>query len=230
MLIYWKIEKDKVKNLFMERRDSVMGLFKNFINQTRKPKGFLGKIMLKAMNGGHSKMADWGISQLNKISPAEIVDLGCGGGRNAGELLKRYPYATVTAIDYSPLSVKKTREYNKKMIESGRCIVQKGDVSDLTLEKGKYDLATAFETIYFWPGLEHCFSEVYKILKSNASFMIMNELDGNDEAGLKFEKIIEGMKIPTVQEIETALKKAGFSKVNIHHHKAKSWICIIADK
>ena len=27
-----------------------MGLFKNFINQTRKPEGFLGKIMLKGMN------------------------------------------------------------------------------------------------------------------------------------------------------------------------------------
>ena len=45
-------------------------------------------------------MADWGMSHLKTIQPEEIVELGCGGGRNAGELLKKYPQATVTAIDY----------------------------------------------------------------------------------------------------------------------------------
>jgi hypothetical protein len=29
-------------------------------------------------------------------------------------------------------------------------------VSDLQLPKETFDLATAFETIYFWPGLEKC--------------------------------------------------------------------------
>lgn len=39
-----------------------MGLFKNYVSQTRKPEGILGKIMLAGMNSGHSKMADWGLS------------------------------------------------------------------------------------------------------------------------------------------------------------------------
>ena len=37
-----------------------MGLFRNFVNQTRKPEGFLGKMMVNGMNDGHAKMADWG--------------------------------------------------------------------------------------------------------------------------------------------------------------------------
>lgn len=36
-----------------------MGLFKNYVSQTRKPEGVLGKMMLKGMNSGHAKMADW---------------------------------------------------------------------------------------------------------------------------------------------------------------------------
>lgn len=84
-----------------------MGLFRKFISQTRKPEGFLGKMMLNGMNSGHAKMADWGFSHLPDMNPAEIADLGCGGGRNAGELSKKYPKAHVTAIDYSELSVKK---------------------------------------------------------------------------------------------------------------------------
>ena len=66
-----------------------MGLFKNYVSQTRKPEGFLGKMMLSGMNSGHARMADWGFSHLPAITPTDAVDLGCGGGRNAGELLKK---------------------------------------------------------------------------------------------------------------------------------------------
>ena len=46
-----------------------MGLFKNYINQTRKPEGFLGKMMIKGMNSGHAKIADWGMSHLQVTAP-----------------------------------------------------------------------------------------------------------------------------------------------------------------
>ena len=207
-----------------------MGLFKDYVSQTRKPEGFLGKMMLSGMNSGHARMADWGFSHLPKITLSEALDLGCGGGRNAGELLKKYPDAHVTAVDYSNLSVAKAKEYNRDMIASGRCMVQQGDVSDLHLPEESYDLATAFETIYFWPGLERCFAQVAKVLKPGGYFLICNESDGTDPTGLKFEKIIDGMKCHTAEEIESALKKAGFSRVRADHHKSKPWITVVAEK
>ena len=207
-----------------------MGLFKSFVSQTRKPEGFLGKMMLSGMNSGHAMLADWGFSLLPKITPSKALDLGCGGGRNAGELLIKYPGIYVTAVDYSDLSVAKAREYNRDMIVSGRCTVQQGDVSDLHLPEENYDLATAFETIYFWPGLEKCFRQVAKVVKPGGYFLICNESDGRDATGLKFEKIIDGMKCHTAEEIESALKNAGFSKVKSVHHKSKPWITVIARK
>ena len=207
-----------------------MGLFKNYVSQTRKPEGFLGRMMIKGMNGGHAKMADWGISHLQKIAPKEIVDLGCGGGRNAGELLKRYPSSKVTAVDYSDTSVKIATDYNAKEIKNGRCKVLQGDVSALTLPEGKYDLATAFETVYFWPGLEKCFTQVAKVLKPGGIFMIVNESDGTDETGLKFEKIIDGMKCHTIEEMESALMSAGFTKIRSDRYKNRPWITVIAKK
>ncbi|MDO4866675.1 MAG: class I SAM-dependent methyltransferase [Clostridia bacterium] len=207
-----------------------MGLFKDFVSQTRKPQGFLGKVMLGGMNSGHAKMADWGLSHLPEIAPESAVDLGCGGGRNAGELMKKYPKAHVTAIDYSELSVKKARAYNRDRIAAGRCTVQQGDVSDLRLSAESFDLATAFETIYFWPGLVKCFEQVVRVLKPGGYFMICNESDGTDDAGLKYEKIIDGMKSHTVEEIEGALKAAGFSEVTSDHHPSKPWIAVLARK
>lgn len=76
-----------------------MKIFKILFNNTRKPKGLLGKWMVNSMNHAHAAVADWGMSHLPDISPGEIADLGCGGGRNVKELLRRYPAATVTALD-----------------------------------------------------------------------------------------------------------------------------------
>ena len=207
-----------------------MGLFRKFVSQTRKPEGFLGKLMLNGMNSGHAEMADWGLSHLPPITPGHAVDLGCGGGRNAGELLKKYPKARVTAIDYSALSVEKAKAYNQSAIAEGRCIVQQGDVSDLRLPAAAFDLATAFETVYFWPGLEQCFAQVAKVLKPDGYFLICNESDGVDAAGRKFEKIIDGMYCFTADEIEKALRAAGFTEIISNHNPSKPWIAVLARK
>ena len=207
-----------------------MGLFRNFISQTRKPEGMLGKMMLSGMNSGHARLADWGFTHLPALSPAQAVDLGCGGGRNAGELLKRYPSAHVTAIDYSALSVEKAAAFNRDMIRAGRLTVEQGDVSDLRLPAASFDLATAFETVYFWPGLETCFAQVARILKSGGYFMICNESDGTDAASLKYEKLIDGMKNYTAGDLEKALRAAGFSTVTCDHHPCKPWLTVLAGK
>ena len=207
-----------------------MGLFKKFVSQTRKPEGFLGKMMLSGMNSGHARMADWGFSHLPAIAPEKAVDLGCGGGRNAGELLKKYPKAHVTAIDYSGLSVERAKAFNQAAIGEGRCIVQQGDVSDLRLPAVSFDLATAFETVYFWPGLAECFGQVAKVLKPGGYFLICNESDGLDDAGKKFEKIIDGMRCHTAEEIEKALRAAGFTEVTCDRYPSKPWIAVLAKK
>ena len=211
-----------------------MGLFKNYISQTRKPQGFLGKMMINGMNSGHTKLASWGTSflteQVSSDNAKQIAELGCGGGKNISELLKKYPSAKVSAIDYSELSVEKAKEFNQKNIEAGRCTIEQGDVSSINLPQESFDIATAFETIYFWPGLEKCFTEVCKILKTGGTFMIVNESDGKDEISLKFEKMIDGMKCYTPEQIESALKSAGFSSVKTEHHASKPWICVLATK
>ncbi len=80
-----------------------MGLFKKYVNQTRKPEGFLGKLMIGGMNSGHAKLADWGMTHLKDAAPAEIIEMGCGGGRNAKALMKRFPDAKLTDVDYSAM-------------------------------------------------------------------------------------------------------------------------------
>ena len=207
-----------------------MGLFQKLCNQTRKPEGFLGKLMAEGMNVGHAKLAEWGMSSLRGIDASAIVDLGCGGGRNARELLKRYPKAKLTALDYSKVSVEMTKKTNRQAIQAGRCSVVQGNVAALLFKADGFDLATAFETVYFWPGLEKCFAEVHRVLKPGGSFLICNESDGTDEVTLRYAKIIDGMAYNTVQQLQDALTAAGFSEIRAEHHPEMPWITVLARK
>ena len=207
-----------------------MGLIKKYMNQTRKPEGVLGNLMITGMNTGHLAMAKWGSDYLRVNDPANVIDLGCGGGSNVKALAERYPRAKLTGLDYSDLSVERARTFNSSLIGSGRCNIVQGDVSALDVPNGSVDLATAVETVYFWPGLEKCFREVARILGPDGTFMIVNESDGADGPSKQFEKIIEGMKIYTPEEIGSALKTAGFDRVTTYHHDSKPWITVIAEK
>ena len=54
----------------------------SFFENTRKPVGLGGKIMVVMMNFGHSAMAEWGLRFLQPAPDAKVLDCGCGGGAN----------------------------------------------------------------------------------------------------------------------------------------------------
>ena len=121
-----------------------MGLIKKYMNQTRKPEGVLGNLMITGMNTGHAAMAKWGSDYLRVSDPANVIDLGCGGGRNVKALSERYAEAKVTGLDYSELSVERARAFNSTLIGSGRCEIVQGDVSAIDLPDGSFDRVTTY--------------------------------------------------------------------------------------
>ena len=207
-----------------------MGLLGKFFSNAGKPAGFMGRIMIFGMNIFHARVAHWGMSRMNIDAPSEIAELGCGGGKNIRDLLMKYPASHVTGLDYSPLSLQKAREYNREMITAGRCELVEGDVSSMPFADERFDLATAFETIYFWPGLVKCFAEVRRILKTGGHFVIVSESDGKDKPSLRFNSIIDAMNLYTPEDIESALRSAGFVNIHTEHHESHSWIVIVAEK
>ena len=49
----------------------------SFFENTRKPVGFGGKIMVAMMNLGHSPVARWGLRFLELTLDAKVLDCGC---------------------------------------------------------------------------------------------------------------------------------------------------------
>ncbi len=98
---------------------------------------------------------------------------------------------------------KNLKKVNNKAVAEGRCAVLKGNVMNMPYSATCFDAVTAFETIYFWQDLPKCFCEIYRVLKPGGTFLICNEVSGDEAKDEKWTKIIEGMTIYK----DTELKK-----------------------
>ena len=201
----------------------------SFFENTRKPVGFGGRIMVTMMNFGHSAMASWGFRHVSIPEQGTVLDAGCGGGSNIRKLLAKCPKGMVMGIDYSAVSVETSRKVNAKAIAEGRCEIVQASVAQLPFGEEIFDLVTAFETIYFWPGLADCFREVYRVIKPGGTFFICNESNGDTRKDEKWMEKIGGMTIYNTAQILTALNQAGFSNTQVAKN-SRGWICVTARK
>ena len=200
----------------------------SFFENTRRPTGLGGKLMASMMNVGHRALADWGFRFLTIPENAAVLDCGCGGGANIERLLKKCPYGIVKGIDYSAVSVEKSQKLNRKAVRMGRCTVLQGSVMDMIFAGDWFDVATAFETVYFWPDLPQSFREVYRVLKPGGTFLICNECS-DPEKDSKWTKLVDGMTIYTDVQLKAALEQASFQDVEIHKN-GRGWLCVTAVK
>jgi len=208
-----------------------MGLLSKIFSNTRKPEGFFGRLMVNGMNSGaHAAMASWGLDRVNVSAEKEILDIGCGGGANLQRLMQRNLTGKVTGVDHSPVSVGKSRKVNAGAISAGRCRVLEANVAALPFENESFTMATAFETVYFWPDIENCFGEVRRVLVPGGTFLIVNEDDGLSGNNEKWEKIIDGMHTYTPEELRSHLTAAGFKDIVVHRDEGKHWLAVTAVK
>lgn len=202
-----------------------MSLFQN----TCKPEGLGGKLMVQSMNLGHSAMAEWGFSHIPVPEQGRCLDIGCGGGKNLQKLLEKCPRGRVTGVDYSQVSVEASRRKNRKAIEAGRCQVLQANVRELPMESGSFDLVTAFETVYFWPDLAECLREVWRVMEPGGVFAIINEDNGETTSGRKWAERIDGMSVYTEAQLRRLLHQAGFLDVQAFQND-RHWLALIARK
>jgi ubiquinone/menaquinone biosynthesis C-methylase UbiE len=181
------------------------------------------------MNSWHSKLTDWGLSQIEIPTNGTILDIGCGGGRTISKLAKLAPEGKIFGIDYSGDSVAIARKTNARLIDCGRVEILAGSVSELPFDDDTFDLVTAAETHFFWPDLAADLREVLRVLKPAGTFIIIAEVykSGQRMAGNLIEKYVHhsAMLMLTPEEHRGFLINAGFSGVRITTVPEKGWIC-----
>ncbi len=196
-----------------------------FFSQCARPEGFMGRLMLRMMNFGHAPLTNWGLSMVSFQDQWTMLDIGCGGGATLKRLLKRSQDSKAYGIDISEESLAKARSVNEKLIDK-RVFLTKGSAEQLPYQDGLFDLVTAVETVYFWPDLQHCFSEVLRVLKPGFKFVIMLEVIDTDS---KWASVVDGMTVYTPEQLKTMLEETGFVSTEVHRKKP-SYAAIIGVK
>jgi ubiquinone/menaquinone biosynthesis C-methylase UbiE len=205
-----------------------------YVSQCRKPRGWLGRLVLWNMNSRHSRVTDWGLANLAIEKQFIILDVGCGGGRTLSKLVAAATEGKVYGIDYSEESVAASKRTNARSLELGRVQVQLGSVSQLPFADRMFDLITAVETHFWWPDLPGDLREVFRVLKPGGTFIIIAEVyKGANTAMAKLcEKTAPraGMTLLNRDEHRDVLADAGFSDVQVMVNADQGWICAIGRK
>ncbi|MDR2784430.1 MAG: class I SAM-dependent methyltransferase [Treponema sp.] len=201
-------------------------MFNRFLQNMRKPQGAGGWFLISTMNWGHGPISRWGLKNL-VIKPGDhILDIGCGGGKNVARMLKRAGEGKVCGLDYSEVCVEKTKRLNRKAVRGGRADIRLGSVSENPWPDNSFDVATAFETVYFWPDFVNDLREVRRVLKPGGVFFICNEMNKPEEGEAPYQFWIKklNMNTYTQSEFQKHLTDAGFTDMQFIS-RGKSAFC-----
>jgi ubiquinone/menaquinone biosynthesis C-methylase UbiE len=195
--------------------------------QVRKPSGWVGRRVVRAMNVGHATMTDWGLHLITVPPDAAILDVGCGGGSTVSKLAGMAPEGKVVGVDYSSASVAVSRDANAEEIGAGRVQIEQGSVAALPFPDCAFDIVTAVETHYYWPDLPANVREVRRVLKPGGSFVLIAETYNGGPFRLLYGVVMPLLRAAFLSDEEhrNLLAQAGFVEVETKHLPGKNWIC-----
>ena len=214
-----------------ETKFQVMSRIVKYYNRGRHPRGFWGRRALHSMNSKrHAALPEWALEGFEIANGSQMLDVGCGGGANMARLLKLCPEGRVTGLDFSTLALEIAADYNNNAIVDKMCTVVGGNAVQIPLAKDIFDVAIAFETIYYWASIERGLVEMHRVLKPGGTVLIANELDGLSPNDQELARAVGGMRVYTPDEIEQALAEAGFTGITRKHDEQRHMLCVTARK
>ncbi len=207
---------------------------KPWVSHCQKPKGWIGRLVLRNMNRRHSKVTDWGLSHVAIEKHFTILDIGCGGGRTVSKLASVATRGKVCGLDYSSASIAVASKTNRDWIKKGRVQISEGVVSQIPFSPNTFDLVVAVETHFWWPDLLEDMREILRVLKPGGTVAIIAEVyRGANTATAKLaEKYLPmtGMKLLSPDGHRSLLADTGYVDVQVTLEPDKGWIVAVGTK
>jgi SAM-dependent methyltransferase len=203
------------------------------VRQCRKPTGWLGRRVARAMNIGHARLTAWALTHVTIAPRSRTLDIGCGGGQTIRTMAAAAPEGHVDGVDYAPASVVVARECNADLIQSGRVTVQQASVSKLPFADASFDLVTAIETHYYWPDLPRDLREVLRVLAPGGRLIVVAEAYKGRRMDWLYRPVMRGLlraSYLSLDEHRAMLTEAGFADVELHAHSSGGWMCVVGKR
>ena len=201
------------------------------IAQCRKPTGYFGRMMARAMNRGH-KVSAWGLEFISVDKKSSVLDVGCGGGATVKRLAGMVPEGFVVGVDYSADCTVVAGKFNRKLIKKNKVEILQASVEALPFPDEKFHLVTSVESYYFWPDLIENLKEIYRVLKPQGEIVLINECYRTEDFNKRNEEwsVFGGFDYHTPDEFRQFLEKAGFRNIDIRLKESRTWIMVKGKK
>jgi ubiquinone/menaquinone biosynthesis C-methylase UbiE len=192
--------------------------------QGAKPTGKTGTFIGRLMNKFHTRLYVKYFSENRPPKNSKILDIGCGGGKFLNYLANLDETYILNGLDHSEEMIELSKKVNHQLIQDNRLKLYQGSVSEIPLQDAIVSLATAFETIMFWPDIEKSFSEVFRVLDDTGTFIIINRYPPE---GSKWWKLAT---LKSESDYKQQLQLAGFTNVNTDLTFKRGWIVVVGKK
>lgn len=183
-------------------------MFQALQKQLKRPSGAFGVFVAKIMAKRNRQYYYKTLPMLEIEKGDKVLEIGYGPGFGIELLAEKYD-CRISGIDFSELMYRKASERNRKYIDSGKVDLKYGDLLNQDTVDEKYDRIFCLNVIYFWNDLNTAFKKVISLLNDRGMYFIYAaSADYLTRKGMDKE-----FNRYTIDQIEAALKQAGFAKV-----------------
>jgi len=156
--------------------------------------------------------------KMNLQENAKVLDVGCGVGGPAREIVK-FSGANVVGLNNNDYQIERATRYAEREGLSHKLSFVKSDFMQMSFEDNSFDAVYAIEATVHAPSLEGIYTEIFRVLKPGGVFGVYEWLmtDAYDNDNMRHREIRlgieEGDGISNMEKIEVALaamKAAGF--------------------
>lgn len=180
------------------------------------PHGLLGRIVANVMAGETADANDRAISLLDCQPGDTVLDVGTGHGRSLRILADAAHGGKVVGVDQSAVMIANARRRNSKLINAGAIEIVAAPANDLPFEASSFDRALSVHTIYFWEPLGDYLSEIARVLKSGARFVLCFRPAEDAKFGATYPGSIYTIRAQA--DVMNALALSGFDVMRIEEH------------
>ncbi|WP_246601445.1 class I SAM-dependent methyltransferase [Enterococcus alishanensis] len=146
-------------------------LYRQLLQQSKMPTGFLGKIMMKLWNRVYLPMVYWSTNEIKDKKVTAILDVGIGNGASTEYLNRLFTPTKTIGIDISDTAIALAQEkYTHPTLS-----FSVDDVLATDFVAESFDLICAFQNHFHWNDLFAGLSELKRVLKKDGLILIACE-------------------------------------------------------
>ncbi len=149
------------------------------------------------------------------VTPAHVVDLGCGVGASLGYLAQQLPMRG-TGITLSPTQAALGQERIRRIGLADRVVCREGDYADLPASIEQADVAFAIESFVHAPDPGRFFAQAARLVRPGGALIICDDfrrpIDGKASA-TAIERFMQGWHVNTLLtsvELRAMAEAVGF--------------------